>query len=278
MMSKRIVTILPELTFDESLEATKIYSISGKLNSENPIILERPFRDVYYSATLNSLIGGGSNPKPGEVSLANNGILFLDELPEFSRKMLESLRVPLEEKKVTINRVSGSVTYPCNFMLIAAMNPCPCGYYGVPFKECTCTEREINNYINKISGPLLDRIDIQIEIMPVQYKNFLQKESEDSATIKARVDKARTIQLERYKEANIYSNSEMNQKMIDQYCKLDKEGDAILKTAYEKMGLSARGCTRILKVARTIADLDGSEFIQKKHLAEAIQYRIMKKK
>ena len=279
MLARRIPTILPDLTFEESLEITKIHSIAGLLSKENPILFTRPFRSPHHTVTINSLIGGGNIPKPGEISLAHFGVLFLDELPEFNKNTLEVLRGPLEDREVTISRVNASLTYPCNFMLVASMNPCPCGFYGSSEKECTCTPEAITRYMGKISGPLLDRIDIQVEVTPVKYHKLESEERvETSEEIKERVDKARKIQLERYKEHGIFSNSELTPHLSNIYCKLDLKSKEIVQNAFERLGLSARGYGRILKVARTIADLDEKEIIEPKHIAEAIQYRSLDRK
>ena len=279
MMARRIPSILPDLTFEEALEITKIHSIAGLLSKDVPILLTRPFRSPHHTVTINSLIGGGNIPKPGEISLAHYGVLFLDELPEFNKNTLEVLRGPLEDREVTISRVNASLTYPCNFMFVASMNPCPCGFYGSKDKECTCTPEAIARYMGKISGPLLDRIDIQIEVTPVKYQKIASDERiETSETIKQRVDNARKIQLERYKEHGIFSNSELTPSLSNIYCKLDLKSKEIVQNAFERLGLSARGYKRILKVARTIADLDEKENIEAKHIAEAIQYRSLDRK
>lgn len=279
MIARRIPSILPDLTFEEALEITKIHSIAGTLQQDTPIITTRPFRSPHHTISGVSLVGGGRIPKPGEISLAHYGVLFLDELPEFNQHSLEVLRGPLEDGIVTISRVNGSFTYPCEFMFVSSMNPCPCGFYGSPDKECTCTPQAISKYMGKISGPLLDRIDIQIEVSPVKYEKLGNDEmSESSEIIKERVNNARKIQIERYKKENIYSNSSLTPKLISKYCKLDSDGKQILQAAFERMGLSARAYGRILKVARTIADLDNCENIQKTHIAEAIQYRSLDKK
>ena len=262
MLSKRIPTILPDLTFNEALEITKIHSIVESLPANMPIIANRPFRAPHHTISTTSLVGGGINPKPGEISLAHNGVLFLDELPEFNRKTLEVMRGPLEDKKITISRLNASLTYPCNFMLVASMNPCPCGFCGSEEKQCTCTPEAISKYISKISGPLLK--DNQ---MP-----------ETSREIKQRVNQARKIQQERYKKCGIYSNAELTQKLVNEYCKIDNETSNLLEKAFNKLGFSARTYSRILKVARTIADLDNKENIEIKHVAEAIQYRNLDKK
>ena len=279
MMAKRIPTILPDLTFEESLEITKIHSIAGILSKDIPLITSRPFRAPHHTISSSSLVGGGRIPKPGEISLAHYGVLFLDELPEFNKNVLEVMRGPLEDKNISISRVNASLTYPCNFMFIASMNPCPCGYYGSKEKECNCTPQMISKYMNKISGPLLDRIDIQIEVTPVKYQKLNSEDTiETSKEIKERVNKARKIQIERYKEEKIYSNSDLTPKLIEKYCRLDKESNYILQAAFERLGLSARAYGRILKVARTIADLQEKENIDKTHIAEAIQYRSLDKK
>lgn len=279
MLARRLPSILPDLTFEEALEITKIHSISGLLSKDTPILTTRPFRSPHHTVSVNSLVGGGRIPRPGEISLAHFGVLFLDELPEFNKSTLEVLRGPLEDRIVTISRVNASLTYPCNFMFIASMNPCPCGFYGSTEKECTCTKETIARYMGKISGPLLDRIDIQIEVSQVKYQNLSDvKPAETSMEIKQRVNKARKIQQERYKKYGIYSNSELTPKLINEYCKIDNKTSKILHEAFEKLGFSARAYNRILKVARTIADLDDSQNIELKHVAESIQYRNLDKK
>ena len=279
MMARRIPSILPDLTFEEALETTKIHSIAGVLLKDIPLITKRPFRSPHHTISSSSLVGGGKIPKPGEISLAHNGVLFLDELPEFNKNTLEVLRGPLEDGIMNISRVNASLTYPCNFMFVASMNPCPCGYFGSKDKECTCSTTSIEKYMGKISGPLLDRIDIQIEVSPVKYQKLEAEErAESSEAIKERVNKARKIQQQRYKEVGIYANSQLTPKLVNKYCKLDKESKEILKSAFERLGLSARAHGRILKVARTIADLDGKENINSSHIAEAIQYRSLDKK
>ena len=279
MLAKRIPSILPDLTFDEALEITKIHSIAGLVSKDISILLTRPFRSPHHTITINSLIGGGSVPKPGEISLAHYGVLFLDELPEFNKNTLEVLRGPLEDGEVTISRLNASLTYPCNFMFVASMNPCPCGYYGSKGKECTCSSEMITRYMGKISGPLLDRIDIQVEVTPVKYQKLEDSEKlETSEEIKKRVNKARKLQVERYHEYGIFSNSELTPKLLDVFCKLDDKAKDIIKNAFDRLGLSARGYDRILKVARTIADLDGADSIEPRHIAEAIQYRSLDRK
>lgn len=279
MLARRIPTILPDLTFEEALEVTKIHSISGLLSKEKSILLTRPFRAPHHTITINSLVGGGKIPKPGEISLAHYGVLFLDELPEFNKNTLEVLRGPLEDREVTISRVNASFTYPCNFMFVASMNPCPCGFYGSKNKECMCTPEAISRYVGKISGPLLDRIDIQIEVTPVKYQKLeTTSRAETSEEIKKRVDKARKIQIKRYKKYGIFSNSELTPNLSEIFCKLNAESKKLVQDAFERLGLSARGYGRILKVARTIADLADKENIEINHIAEAIQYRSLDRK
>ena len=272
MLAQRMPSILPDLSFDEALEVTKIHSIAGLLPKDQPLILNRPFRSPHHTISSAGLSGGGSTPKPGELSLAHNGILFLDELPEFRRDSLEVLRQPLEDGNVTISRVNATLTYPCNIMLIASMNPCKCGYFGDSRRQCTCTPTQVNRYRSRISGPLLDRIDIQVEVSNVDYDDLSSTEnSETSAEIKKRVNKTRKLQLERYKDYNIYSNSQLDAGMLKKFCPLGEEENAILRAAFDNLGLSARAHSRILKVARTIADLEGSDNIISEHIAEAIQ-------
>ncbi len=274
MLAKRLPTILPDLSFEESLEITKIHSIAGLLNSDTPLITTRPFRNPHHTVSSVSLSGGGTIPKPGEVSLAHNGVLFLDEFPEFKKDAVEVLRQPLEDGKITVSRVQRTTTYPCNIMLVAAMYPCRCGYYGDPSHECTCTTTQRINYASKISGPVLDRIDLHISVSNVKFDEIDSNiKEETSAQVKERVNFARQIQLERFKDDDIYANSQMLPSHIKKYCVLGKEETLILKTAFEKLGLSARAYDRILKIARTIADLDNSENITKIHILEAISYR-----
>lgn len=279
MMVRRIPSILPNLSFEEALETTKIHSVAGVLPKNTPLITIRPYRAPHHTISPVSLVGGGKIPKPGEISLAHNGVLFLDELPEFNKSTLEVLRGPLEDGIVTISRINATLSYPCNFMLVASMNPCPCGFYGSKEKECTCSPQAIQKYMGKISGPLLDRIDIQVEVTPVKYEKLQGTEKiETSAKIKERVNKARVIQQNRYKELEIHSNSQLTPNLIKKYCKLGEKEKQILKKAFETLGLSARAHDRILKVARTIADLDEKENIETSHITEAIQYRNLDKK
>ena len=270
---------MPHLSFEEALETTKIHSAAGMLSRNIPIITQRPYRMPHHTVSIASLVGGGRIPKPGEISLAHNGVLFLDEFPEFNKNTLEVLRGPLEEKAVTISRVNANISYPCNFMLVASMNPCTCGFYGSKEKECTCSRHAIQKYMGKISGPLLDRIDIQVEVTPVKYKDLNSNEKiETSEQIRERVNRARNIQAKRYEKLDIYSNAGLTPSLIEKYCKLDKESSKLLESAYKMLGLSARAHGRILKVARTIADLDENENIELKHISEAIQYRNLDKK
>lgn len=279
MLAQRIPSILPDLTFDESLEATKVHSIAGCLSKGVPMLLSRPFRSPHHTISAVGLSGGGSNPKPGEISLSHNGVLFLDELPEFKKDALEVMRQPLEDGVVTITRVSGTYSYPCNIMLIASMNPCPCGFFGDRKHDCTCTSKKISAYLGKVSGPLLDRIDLHIEVPAVEYEELDSKEKpESSAVIKARVNRARDIQNARYKNTGIYSNSGLTPALIEKYCRLGSEASAVMRSAFESLGMSARAHNRVLKVARTIADLAESEEIKAEHIAEAIMYRSLDRK
>ncbi|MCX8015105.1 MAG: YifB family Mg chelatase-like AAA ATPase [candidate division WOR-3 bacterium] len=278
MLARRIPTILPKMELEEALEATKIHSVAGTLIANQPIVATRPFRAPHHSISEAGLIGGGAYPKPGEVSLAHNGVLFLDELPEFHRDVLESLRQPLEDGFVTIGRAKSTITYPARFMLAASMNPCPCGFFSDPHKECTCTVHMIKKYRAKISGPLLDRIDVHIEVPSIKYESLAKKEpGEPSEKIRQRVNKARAIQLARFQNLKrkkpIYCNGQMESKEIRKFCEIDSTSEGLLKTAIDRFGLSARAYDRILKVARTIADLDGSSSIKPVHISEAIQYR-----
>ena len=279
MLARRIPSILPPLGFDEAIETTAVFSVSGLLESGHALVTTRPFRAPHHTISDVGLIGGGSSPRPGEVSLANHGLLFLDELPEFKKNALEVLRQPLEDGKVTISRSLQSLTYPSRFMLVAAMNPCPCGYLGDPTHACTCTPIAIKRYRSRISGPLLDRIDLHVEVPAVAYRDLSDsRETESSAVIAARVLQARQVQLERFKGSKVHCNAQMNARLIKKHCELDAGGHRMLELAGDKLGFSARSYSRILKVARTIADLAGSAAIHEPHLAEAIQYRSLDRK
>ncbi len=274
MMAKRIVSILPPLTLQEALETTKIHSVAGKLGGHVSLMTQRAFRSPHHTISDVALVGGGTYPQPGEISLAHNGVLFLDELPEFKRQVLEVMRQPLEERHINISRAKFTVDYPASFMLIAAMNPCPCGYYNHPEKQCVCSPGSVQKYLNRISGPLLDRIDIHIEVVPVPFEELSKNVPvESSNTIRERVIRCREVQQKRFENTSIYCNAQMTNKMIQKYCALNPECQGLLKTAMEKLGLSARAYDRIIKVSRTIADLSQSEPIEAEHLAEAIQYR-----
>jgi len=274
MIAKRLPTILPPLTLDEALETTKIHSVAGLLEKGQALVMQRPFRSPHHTVTDIALIGGGTNPRPGEISLAHNGVLFLDEVPEYKRSALEVLRQPLEDRKITVARSKMTIDYPASFMLVAAMNPCPCGHYGDPMHPCTCTPSQIHRYKSKISGPLLDRIDIQCEVQAVPYDKLRSSQpGESSADIRRRVMKARQIQQQRFAGTNIYCNAQMSAKQVRTFCVVDEAGDNLLRTAMERFGLSARAYDRILKVARTIADLNASPNITAEHLSEAINFR-----
>ena len=274
MIARCIPSIMPDLTFEEALEITKIHSIAGELNLTKGVVSARPFRSPHHTASTVALTGGGKDVKPGEVSLASDGVLFLDELPEYSRTTLETLRQPLEDGVITVSRASGTYEYPANFMLVASMNPCPCGNYGSRELACTCSPSAIQNYLKRLSGPLLDRIDLKIDVERVAFLDLANTALEESsADIKKRVDLAREIQNERFAGSGIYTNAKMNSKMINEFCKLDIESENLMKIAFERFKISARGYTRILKVARTIADLDASENIETKHITEALAYR-----
>jgi magnesium chelatase family protein len=275
MLAKRLPTILPPLSLQEALETTKIHSVAGKLPENATLISKRPFRSPHHTISDVALVGGGTNPQPGEISLAHNGVLFLDELPEFKRTVLEVMRQPMEERRVTISRAKIAIDFPASFMLISSMNPCPCGFYNHPEKECTCPPGAVQKYLNKISGPLLDRIDLHVEVTPVPFSELSRAESsEPSATIRDRVIAAREIQAERYKDVEgIYANAQMSSKQLKEICVISQAGQTLLKAAMDKLNLSARAYDRILKVSRTIADLAQSPDIKVEHLAEAIQYR-----
>lgn len=275
MLAKRLPSILPPLNLHEALETTKIHSVSGKLPKNASLVSVRPFRSPHHTISDVALVGGGSFPQPGEISMAHNGVLFLDELPEFKRTVLEVLRQPVEDRVVTISRAKFTVEYPASFMLVAAMNPCPCGYYNHPEKECVCGPGIVQKYLNKVSGPLLDRIDIHVEVTPVPFRELSKAQaSEKSEVIRKRVVSARSIQEQRFKEIQgVYCNAQMSTKLLQTYCHISESGMMLLKNAMEKLSLSARAYDRILKVARTIADLEGMDDIQNHHLAEAIQYR-----
>ncbi len=274
MLAKRLSTILPRLSFDEAIQTTKVHSVAGLLDPGQGLVTSRPFRSPHHTISDAGLIGGGMIPRPGEVSLAHNGVLFLDELPEFPRNVLEVLRQPLEDGRVTIARAAMTLSFPATFMLAAAMNPCPCGYFNDPSHECTCTPPLIQRYVSKISGPLLDRIDIHIDVPAVKYRELRGGEApESSAEIRARVEPARQRQQERFKGSKVFANAQMTPRHINKFCKLDTASEQLLETAMTRMGLSARAHDRILKVARTIADLEGAAEIVSKHIAESIQYR-----
>ncbi len=282
MLAKRLPTILPPQSFEEAIETTKIHSVAGTLPAGVSLLMNRSFRSPHHTMSAVSLVGGGVNPMPGEVSLAHNGVLFLDELPEFPKVVTDSLRQPLEDRQVTITRANGRVTYPCSFMLVAAMNPCRCGYFGHPTKKCTCSPNDVKRYISKISGPMLDRIDIQIELPSLSFDELSAKNEvcESSETVRARVVAARRLAAERMigESRSIYCNAQMGSAEIRKYCILDASASALIKSAYERLGMSARGYDRIMRVARTIADIDGKEIIGASHIAEAIQYRSLDKK
>ena len=279
MLAKRLPSILPRMTFEEELETTKIYSIAGELPDGVQLITSRPFRSPHHTISAQGLTGGGQFPRPGEISLAHNGVLFMDEFPEFDRRAKESLRQPLEDGKITIARSAGTVCYPSNIMVVAAMNPCPCGYLGHPSKECVCTEAAKRRYRDKVSGPILDRIDIHIEVEPVDYDRLSSSQKEESsAAIRERVERAREIQRRRFEGTDISCNAKMTPRMTRELCVLDEEAKALLKLSFEKLGLSARAYDKILRISRTIADLEGSELICSAHIAQAVQYRSLDRK
>lgn len=279
MLAKRIPTILPDMTFEEKLETTKIYSIAGLIPQGKAIIDNRPFRSPHHTVSAQALTGGGTTIRPGEISLAHNGVIFMDEFPEFDRRCKEAMRQPMEDSTVHISRASGSVSYPANFMLIAAMNPCPCGFYGHPVKECKCTPAARKRYMDKVSGPILDRIDIHIEVAPVEYEQLSRRAQEEtSAQIKKRVNRARAIQQKRFEGTSVSCNARMTPGMTKEFCILTDDADALLKMSFEKLGLSARAYDKILRMSRTIADLDESELIELDHIAEALQYRSLDRK
>ena len=279
MLAKRLPTILPEMTFEESIETTKIHSVAGILDKKRPIITTRPFRSPHHTVSTPGLTGGGTIPKPGEISLAHNGVLFLDELPEFKREVMEALRQPLEDGTVTVSRVSGSVTYPSAITFVAAMNPCPCGFYGHPTKACTCSSNMVHKYLNRISGPMLDRLDIHVEVPPVDFQSLnTNAQTESSAEIRERVNNARKIQVERYKGTGITCNARLTPALLKKYCVMTDEANEYLRRSFDELGLSARAYDRILKVARTIADLQNSEKIEKTHIFSAIRFRSLDRK
>lgn len=279
MLAKRMPSILPEMTFDESIETTNVHSVAGLLDPKRPLITERPFRSPHHTVSAAGLAGGGTTPRPGEISLAHNGLLFLDELAEFSRPALEILRQPLEDMKVTISRVSGSITYPCSFMLIGAMNPCPCGYYGHPTRKCICSRNQVDHYLNKISGPLLDRFDIHLEVAPVEFADLSSGQKEEpSASIRQRVQAARDIQNRRFENTGVTCNARITPELLHEVCPMTERAEKMLGDMFDKLGLSARAYEKILKVARTVADMDASKVIDKPHIAQAVQYRSLDRK
>ncbi len=279
MLSRRIPTILPRMSFEEAIETTKVYSVMGLLDRENALVAQRPFRSPHHTISDVGLIGGGNTPRPGEVSMANHGVLFLDELPEFKKHVLEVLRQPLEDGRVSISRALMSLTYPSRFMLVAAMNPCPCGYLGDPLHPCSCTPIMVQRYRSRISGPLLDRIDIHIEVPAVKYRDLADgREGESSGDIGSRVERARGVQRDRFKGSKVHSNAQMTPRFIKKFCEPDTAGSRLLELVTDRLGLSARSYSRILKVARTIADLDGSDAVREQHVSEAIQYRSLDRK
>ena len=279
MLARRLPSILPEMTFEETIETTKIHSVAGVLPPGASLIRTRPFRAPHHTVSPAGLAGGGSIPRPGEISLAHNGVLFLDELPEFSRAAMEVLRQPIENGWVTISRVGGTVTYPCSAMFVAAMNPCPCGYFGHPTRHCICTPQAVSRYLARVSGPLLDRLDLHIEVPPVEFEELDSDEkAESSAAIRARVNAARAVQNERFRGTGIACNARITPDRLREFCPMEEKSHRLLKAAFQKLGLSARAYDRVLKVCRTIADLDGRETILPRHVAEAVQYRTLDRK
>lgn len=279
MLAKRLPTILPKLSFDEAIEVTNIHSIAGKISSKKPLITTRPFRAPHHTISTAGLSGGGTTVKPGEISMAHHGVLFLDELPEFKRDVKEILRQPIEDESITITRASSSVTYPCSIMVVAAMNPCPCGYFGHPTRECSCSHSRVDQYLSKVSGPLLDRLDIHIDVAPVKFNDLtVEQKEETSEQIRIRVEKARQIQRDRYKNHTFFSNARLTSSQLRKYCVLIDSAKTMMRNAFDRMGLSARAYDGILKIARTIADLDNNRNIESHHVAEAIQYRSMDRK
>lgn len=279
MIAKRIPTILPDMTFDEMIETTKVYSVAGLLPKNSPLISRRPFRSPHHTISYAGLSGGGKVPKPGELSLSHNGVLFLDELPEFRKNVMEVLRQPIEDGKITISRANATITYPCSIMLVAAMNPCPCGYFGHPSKKCTCSAKQVSSYLSKISGPLLDRIDMHIEVPPVEFKSLSDSQkSESSAEIKKRVDRVREIQNQRFKNTGIRFNAKITPALLQEMCPMSDKAKLSLQKSFDLLGLSARAYDKILKIARTVADLDNSEVIGQQHIYEAVQYRSLDRK
>ena len=274
MLARRLSGILPDMTREEALECTEIHSIMGQTSASQPLITLRPFRSPHHTVSSTGMAGGGSNPRPGEISLAHNGVLFLDELPEFPKEVLEVLRQPLEDGQVQISRAAGSVAYPARFMLVCAMNPCKCGWYGHPSGRCRCTEAEVKKYLSRLSGPLLDRLDLFVEVAPLEFDELSQRErAETSAQVKQRVDAARAIQTGRQGDTGVPCNARLTRESLDRFCALDESCQRLMKGAFDRMGLTARSYDRILRVARTIADLDGGGDITSTHLAEALQYR-----
>ena len=279
MLAKRIPSILPTMTFEESIETTNVYSIAGQIDKNSPLVTQRPFRSPHHTVSTAGLTGGGGIPRPGEISLAHNGLLFLDELAEFNRSTLEVLRQPIEDQKVSISRASGTITYPCSIMLVAAMNPCPCGYYGHPTKKCVCTHKQVSQYLSKISGPLLDRFDLHIEVAPVEYDSLASAQKEEpSAAVRERVQRARELQVKRFRGTGITCNARITPDILRDVCVMTPGANELLKDVFERLGLSARAYDKILKVARTVADMDGSRDIDRVHISQAVRYRTLDRK